>query len=238
MGHEFVGWRSRICRSRICRGYRGLLCGNARSLQLGLLALFAPAVQGLWYHCRELGGAIRGISVEAMSDRSLDAATDPSSAEVARFYPSIIPPEEGHPTSDQFEVVDTGDERGQGLRAKVAFQRGERVARLSGVLVNHTMLETIQISPTLHLHDPWFCRFLLHSCDPNLTIDTTAMEARAAKDIKPGDYLSIDYAATEDFLSSQFACHCGAANCRGWMTGRREEPNEDGRCFLAQWRGA
>lgn len=173
-----------------------------------------------------------------MSDRRVDAATEPSRAEIGRFYPSIIPPEAGHPTTDRFEVAYAGDERGQGLRAKAAFGRGQRVARLSGVLVNHAMLETIQISPTLHLHDAWFCRFLLHSCDPNLAIDTTAMEARAATDIKSGDYLSIDYAATEDFLSSQFACHCGAPNCRGWMTGRREEPNEEGRRFLARWRTA
>ena len=132
-----------------------------------------------------------------------------------RIYPDIIPPEEGHPTYERFDVVDTGDARQRGLQAKVAFRRGESVARVSGVLANHAPLETIQITPALHSHDPWFCRFLLHSCAPNLVIDTSVMEVRAAKAIKPGDYLSIDYAATEDVLSSQFACQCGALNCRG-----------------------
>jgi hypothetical protein len=88
------------------------------------------------------------------------------------------------------------------------------------------------MSPRLHLYDPWFCRFLLHSCDPNLVVDVTAMEVRAVRDIHAGDYLTLDYAATEDVIASQFACHCGAAHCRGWIAGRGEEANEVGRAFL------
>ncbi len=84
------------------------------------------------------------------------------------LYPSVIPAEEGHPTSAQFIVVETGDERGKGLKAKVAFKKDAFVAKLSGILVKNTTLDTIQITPTLYFSDPWFCRFLLHSCDPNL----------------------------------------------------------------------
>jgi len=69
-------------------------------------------------------------------------------------------------------------------------------------------------------------------CDPNLAIDTGTMEARAVQEIEPGDYLSIDYTATEDVLGCQFACHCGSPRYRGWMTGRREQPNEEGRAWL------
>jgi hypothetical protein len=168
-----------------------------------------------------------------MNDAHTAADERSASEQSTSIYPGIVPPEEGHPTAAKFEIVSTGDERGRGLRARTAFRRGERVARLSGILVNHPTLETIQISPTLHMHDRWFCRFLLHSCDPNLAIDTATMEARAARDIEPGNYLSIDYAATEDVLGRQFACHCGSPRCRGWMTGRREKPNEEGRAFLA-----
>ncbi len=150
------------------------------------------------------------------------------------FYPEIIPPEEGHPTTADFELVNIGDERGKGLRARVAIRRGERVARLSGVVVNRSSVDTIQISPTLHMHDRWFCRLLLHSCEPNVVIDMAAMEAWAARSIQAGDYLSIDYAATEDVLGRQFACHCGSPRCRGWISGRREGPNEEGRAWLAK----
>ncbi len=88
--------------------------------------------------------------------------------EIISLYPGFIPVEEGHPTSAKFIVVETGDERGRGLKGKVAFKRDECVAKLSGILVTHTTLDTIQITPTLYFSDPWFCRFLLHSCDPNL----------------------------------------------------------------------
>jgi len=160
-----------------------------------------------------------------------------SGGSVTSFYPEIIPPEDGHPTTANFEVVNTGEERGRGLRARVGFRRGERVARLSGVVVHRSTLDTIQISPTLHLHDRWFCRFLLHSCDPNLAVDVGAMEVRATRDIAAGEYLTIDYAASEDVIANQFACHCGAGVCRGWMMGRREEPNAAGRAFLEAWKG-
>jgi hypothetical protein len=100
--------------------------------------------------------------------------------------------------------------------------------------VNRSSVDTIQISPTLHMHDRWFCRLLLHSCEPNVVIDMAAMEAWAARSIQAGDYLSIDYAATEDVLGRQFACHCGSPRCRGWISGRREGPNEEGRAWLAK----
>jgi len=153
--------------------------------------------------------------------------------EIISLYPGFIPVEEGHPTSAQFIVVDTRDERGSGLKGKIVFKKDECVAKLSGILVNHTTLDTIQITPTLYFSDPWFCRFLLHSCDPSLVIDVANLEVRALKDISPDQYLTIDYATTDDTITFQFACNCGAPNCRGWVMGRAEEINEVGRSFLA-----
>ena len=152
----------------------------------------------------------------------------------APIYPGLIPALAGHPTTGRFEIVDSNDARGRGLRAKASFGQGAAVARLSGVLVPQSSLDTIQISPFLHLHDAWFARFLLHSCEPNLRIDLATIEAIAVRDIAAGDYLTLDYAATEDRLARQFACECGAAACRGWMLGRKEEPNAEGRAFLAK----
>jgi len=157
----------------------------------------------------------------------------PNEAQTKRIYPEMIPWEEGHPTTATFDIIDTEDQRGRGMRAKVPFAAGSLVAQLSGALVSRPSINTIQISSTLHMADPWFCRYLLHSCDPNLAIDTAVMRVRALRDIDSGEILTIDYAATEDVIANQFACKCGASNCRGWMTGRREGPNEEGRAFLA-----
>ena len=151
---------------------------------------------------------------------------------VTPFYPEIIPAREGHPTSARFIIVETGDERGRGLKGKTAFYQEERVAKLSGVISTHTTLDTIQITPTLFFSDPWFCRFLLHSCDPNLQINVERLDVRALRDISPDDYLTIDYADTDDGVTSQFACKCGAPSCRGWVKGRTEQISEEGRRHL------
>lgn len=153
--------------------------------------------------------------------------------EIVSMYPDIIPTEEGHPTSAKFLVVETGDERGRGITATVAFKKHECVTKLSGIIVNHTTLNTIQITPTLYFSDQWFCRFLLHSCDPNSSIDLKNLELKALRDISPGDYLTIDYASTDDSVTFQFACNCNAPNCRGWVMGRAEEITSEGRLHLA-----
>jgi len=170
--------------------------------------------------------------MELDMNKNIDASQ--RNKEIISFYPSIIPAEEKHPTSAKFLVVETGDERGKGLKGKVAFHKNEFIAKLSGIIVNHTTLNTIQISPTLYFSDQWFCRYLLHSCDPNLGIYVENLGVRALKDISPGEYLTIDYAATDDKVTFQFACSCGAPNCRTWVTGRAEDINEEGRSYLAQ----
>lgn len=165
-------------------------------------------------------------------ESSLD--NNPSDESIASIYPDIIPAEIGHPTSAKFLVEDTGDERGKGIKAKVKFHEDECVAKLSGVIVNRTTLDTIQITPTLYFADQWFCRFLLHSCDPNLEIDVERLDLRALKNISIGEFLTVDYANTDDAVTSQFACNCLAEKCRRWITGRTEEVNDEGRSFIAQ----
>ena len=150
------------------------------------------------------------------------------------FYPAIIPAEAGHPTSTSFIVIETADGRGQGIKGRRVFNRGEQVAKVSGVISSHTTLDTIQITPTLFFSDPWFCRFLLHSCEPNLQIDLERLAVRALRDISPDEYLTIDYADTDDTVTFQFACKCEAPSCRGWVKGRAEQISEEGRRHLAK----
>lgn len=136
------------------------------------------------------------------------------------------------PTDDQFEVTSVSGKVGKGVRAKRAFARGSRVACFTGQLMPHVMQHTLQVSPQAHLHDPWFVGLLTHSCAPNCILDMQRLEIWALVDVEPGQLLTIDYAVTEDVLHRQFACGCGSAACRKWITGRRETVNDMGRAYL------
>lgn len=60
---------------------------------------------------------------------------------------------------------------------------------------------------------------LNHSCDPNLWwSDDETLVAR--RDIEPGEELTYDYSSSDIDLKTfpGFTCHCGAANCRGYVS--------------------
>src|SRR3546814_9543462 len=89
--------------------------------------------------------------------------------------------------------------------------------------------DLLQVRPGLHISGTHFIGYLSHGCDPNCRLDMERFELVARRDIAPGETLTVDYAATEDVLFRQFACRCAAPTCRGWITGRAEAINEDGR---------
>jgi hypothetical protein len=64
--HEYVGQTSRIWRSRICRGNRGLRRGNAPVLQLGFCRWFAPLCL-LWLRLGCRGFAVGFAPAPGMS---------------------------------------------------------------------------------------------------------------------------------------------------------------------------
>ncbi|MCB1532290.1 MAG: SET domain-containing protein-lysine N-methyltransferase [Alphaproteobacteria bacterium] len=127
----------------------------------------------------------------------------------------------------------TCEEFGDGVIAQRDFKRGEIIGAFTGIKGIDIKQHTLQISPTLHLHDPHFIGYLLHSCDPNSVLDMHQNQIYCIKDIKAGEPLTMDYASTEDVLFRQFPCLCPASNCRMWITGRAEAINVDGQNYLA-----
>ncbi len=132
------------------------------------------------------------------------------------------------PTQPQFVIRNCGDSRENGVFTTQAFERSELIATLSGSLVSHRELHTLQISSDLHLHDPGFVGLFLHSCSPNVSVNMQQLEVHALRDISPGEALSMDYASTEEILYRQFPCLCDAPSCRKWITGSHEPINEEG----------
>ncbi len=149
------------------------------------------------------------------------------------IYPSEYELEEGmnYPTNADF-TVNHCETTGSGIYVKRDFKKGEIVARMAGITVPYILQHTLQISPFLHLYDPHFTGLLLHSCDPLVTLDMSKLEIWALQDIEKGVALTMDYAQTEDILFKQFPCACGAVNCRGWVTGRKETINDAGNKYL------
>jgi uncharacterized protein len=140
------------------------------------------------------------------------------------------------PAAELLEVCDTDSEYGLGVRTLASRRAGEVVHRFTGVVGPELRQHSLQVNPYLHISDTAYIGFLSHSCDPDCRLDMERFEVVALRDVPAGDLLTIDYAATEDVLFRQFACHCGAAACRHWITGRTEAPNAEGRAHLASLR--
>ena len=137
------------------------------------------------------------------------------------LYPAYIPYHHLHPSQNEFSIVETG-EVGKALMTHREWGRGQFMARFDGVTVPRVQQHTLQKTDKVHLLDIHFIGMLAHSCDPNIMLDMDKQEMWALKDIQAGALLSMDYASTEDYLFATFDCGCGAANCRGHITGRKQ----------------
>ena len=146
-------------------------------------------------------------------DRSMS-----SNVKKRRFYPDSFPEFDFEPTRDRFDIVRTSD-FADGLVARVDIGSGEVVFRFTGVMINKLTLYTLQYTEGCHIHDPYVMGKVLHSCNPNMHCDMRTLTFTAVRDIKPGDFLTMDYETTEDQLFRPFECRCGSPMCRGWIRG-------------------
>ena len=122
-------------------------------------------------------------------------------------------------------VVGPSRIEGAGLFARRAFAEGETVLVLGGTVVDDAELErlgpqsSLAIDEGLNLmqadDDP--ARYGNHSCDPNLWLaDEVTVVTR--RPVEAGEELTIDY-GTMTVLPWEMECGCGAAVCRGVVTG-------------------
>jgi len=122
---------------------------------------------------------------------------------------------------------------GRGLFAVDGFRAGEIVCVKGGYIFTRAALE--RIAPVLgpaeiQIADDLFIGprhpderelgmlFTNHSCDPNIGVQGQIVFV-ALRDITPGEELTHDWATTDDD-DYTMKCHCGAARCRGTITGK------------------
>jgi uncharacterized protein len=139
-----------------------------------------------------------------------------------RFYPDTLPAFENEPTREHFDIVRVGDSVGEGVKTLVAFNEGDVIFNFTGFFSTEITQFSLQVHDGLHLHDPYFMGKVLHSCDANAYCDMEKRQFVALRPIEAGTFITMDYAQTEDYLFKTFPCSCGAENCRGYVTGRKQ----------------
>jgi len=129
--------------------------------------------------------------------------------------------------------------QGRGLFATAAIGSGQVVAIKGGHIVDSTALHAlperlqnseIQIADGFHLvatreseYEPVML-FINHSCDPNVGFSGNVVLV-TMRDVSPGEELTTDYALFDD-TDERMECRCGAASCRGLISGRDGERPE------------
>ena len=130
-------------------------------------------------------------------------------------------------------VVRNSPIHGRGLFAIDRITGGEIVCVKGGYIFTRAMLTEIQplLGPAeIQIADDLFIGpvqadereggmiFSNHSCDPNIGVQGQIVFV-ALRDISPGEELTHDWATTDDD-DYTMTCRCGAAACRGVITGR------------------
>ena len=117
------------------------------------------------------------------------------------IYPfAELPVRLGFPSRADFEIIDNANGSAAAVAALREFPRISRICRVSGICCLIGAGIPGNWRRGIHVYDPRFCGLLRHSCDPNVFLDMSELWLWALKDIKKGDRLTMDYAATEDKL--------------------------------------
>lgn len=119
---------------------------------------------------------------------------------------------------------------GRGLYSLVSLPAGSLFAPLTAVSPTPTPeWHTLQVSRKNHVNLDSAFKYLNHSCNPSLEIDTEKMEVRVARgrDLKKGDLLSFFYPSTEWSMDRGFECLCGEKGCVGQVKGAKDMKKQD-----------
>ena len=128
------------------------------------------------------------------------------------------------PLMDGLRVV-RSQIHGYGVVATRAFQEGETITQVDGILYRAGERTddrcTLWLGGDLYLDLLDQMRWLNHSCEPNIWIDAGVQEdgspwahVIALRPIQAAEELTLDYAFDADQAER---CQCGAPSCRGWI---------------------
>ncbi len=132
--------------------------------------------------------------------------------------------------SPKCAVLPVPDRGGHTVVATEPIAKGELIVVWSGTLVDSTLLSTLppsvrryslQVEEQHYLVSLTDCEaadYVNHSCAPNSGL-SGQIALVAMRDIHVGEEITYDYAMSDGSNYDQFECGCGAAHCRGRVTG-------------------
>jgi hypothetical protein len=118
---------------------------------------------------------------------------------------------------------------GNGIFARELLKKGELLAVFGGTVYQWNSFNALpekERSLSLQVEENLFLvpnpigegDYVNHSCDPNAGL-SGQIALVAMRDIQPGEEACFDYAMSDTTPYDEFDCECGAANCRGRVTG-------------------
>jgi SET domain-containing protein len=132
--------------------------------------------------------------------------------------------------SPKCEVRAADDRGGYTVVAREPIAKGELIVVWSGTLVDsaelvtlppHAKRHSLQVEDDHYLVSLTDCEppdYVNHSCAPNAGL-SGQIALVAMRDIRPGEDITYDYAMSDGSAYDEFDCCCGAAECRGRVTG-------------------
>lgn len=130
--------------------------------------------------------------------------------------------------SPKLEIREEKTIEGRGMFAVQPIAQGEVVTIWGGDVVptavfkdlpEHQKRQSAQVAEDFYLvsSKPGPGDFINHSCNANAGLRGQIV-IEAMRDIAAGEEVCIDYAMCDSTPGEDFACSCGAANCRGTVT--------------------
>ncbi len=118
---------------------------------------------------------------------------------------------------------------GHGIFAKEPLMKDEVLAVFGGVIYTWDAFMALperERSLSLQVEENLFLApekigdgdYVNHSCDPNAGL-SGQIALVALRNIQPGEEVCFDYAMSDTTPYDEFDCECGAANCRGRVSG-------------------
>jgi hypothetical protein len=135
----------------------------------------------------------------------------------------VVGPHDRHPATGEPVEVRPG-RLGRGIHASRPIAAGEKILRAWGPIMAKRSRHTMQVDASTHVLPDGVIVHANHSCEPNCVVRIRAGEREivleALRPLAAGEELTVDYDTFEyevEHLGGP--CRCGAAACRGRVTG-------------------